>query len=293
MRRAFTLIELVVTLAIGGVAFGAFSAVVAHQERAQARLAHRIRARGQALEGLAAIARELRAASFTSGDVVAAQDSAIEFRATVASLSICEVRDATVVTALASLVTGPKVGDTLWVLAADDSGSWLPFRVGSVAVAPAGDSVACRAPPTAPGAATRRGATRERYLLGLTETPPASIHQGTAARVVRRVRYSLYRAPDGEWYFGRREWSAVLGRFETIQPVSGPYRSHAAVGAEQSGLELRYADSTASEIDPGSTGPHRIARVDIVARTRPPPADRAVRSRRDVTSVTVAPRNGP
>jgi prepilin-type N-terminal cleavage/methylation domain-containing protein len=289
VRRAFTLVELVVALAIGGVAFGSFTIVVAQQERTHARLTHRIRARAQALEGLAALVRELRAASFRSGDIVAALDSAIEFRATVASLSVCEVREGTVVTALASLISPPKVGDTLWALAADDSVRWLPSPVASVATAPAGDSIACAAPALAPGASSRGLARHSRFLLGVAE-PTLSVRQGTPLRITRRVRYSLYRAPDSQWYLGRREWSAGLGRFETIQPVSGPYRAHATAGSDQSGFELRYLDKANAEIDPAAPGPERIARIDITVRTRPPPPDRAILRRRDVTSATVTSR---
>jgi prepilin-type N-terminal cleavage/methylation domain-containing protein len=286
VRRAFTLVELVVTLAIGGIAFGAFTAVVAQQERTQARLAHRIRSRAQALEGLAALVRELRATSFGSGDIVVALDSSIEFRATVASLSVCEVRAGAVVTALASLVSPAKVGDTLWALAPDDSVRWLPSPVVSVAMAPAADSIACAASPLAPGASSRRLTPRSRYVLGVTE--PTVLREGTPLRITRRVRYSLYRAPDSEWYLGRREWSAALGRFETIQPVSGPFGAHAPAGSDQSGLELRYLDNVNAEIDAASAATDRIARIEITVRTRPPPSDRAMLRRRDVTSATVA-----
>jgi prepilin-type N-terminal cleavage/methylation domain-containing protein len=291
VRRAFTLVELVVAIAIGGVAFGAFTAVVAQQERTHSRLAYRIRARAQALEGLAPLVRELRAVSSGSGDIVAAHDSAIEFRATVATLSVCEVREAAVLTALASLVSAPKVGDTLWALMPDDSVPWLPLPLASVAMAPASDSATCVAPPTAPGASPRGLSSRHRYLLGVAEPPPASMRVGTPLQVTRRVRYSLYRAPDSHWYLGRREWSPVLGRFETIQPIGGPYRAHAAVGGDLSGLELRYLDSADEAIDPASPGPERISRIDVTVRTRPPPSDDTIRRRRDVTSATVAPRN--
>ena len=284
MRRAFTLVELVVTLAIGGIAFGAFTAVVAQQERTHAKLAHRIHARAQALEGLGALARELRAASFESGDIVAALDSAIELRATIASMLVCEARDGAVVTTLASIISPPKAGDTLWVFAPDDSGQWVPRPVASVTMASATDSIACAAPTT--GASPRGLAPRSRYVLGVVE--PTVWRAGTPLRVTRHVRYSLYRAPDSQWYLGRREWSVGLGRFETTQPVSGPFRAHAAARSGQSGLELRYLDEANGEVDPASARTERIARVEITLRTRPPPSDRAILRRRDVTSATVA-----
>jgi prepilin-type N-terminal cleavage/methylation domain-containing protein len=288
VRRAFTLVELIVALVVGGVAFGAFSAVMVNGERSHARLRHRIHARAQALAGLATLAQDLRALSPSAGDIIAAEDSAIELRATVATLSVCELRDSAAITAHASFVSPPKIGDTLWTLVVDDSTRWLPLSASGADPIAAGDSALCRLPAKAAGTPPRTSSSRQRYRLTFAQPPPVVIGPSTALRLTRHVRYSLYRAPDGQWYLGRREWSAPLGRFETIQPLSGPYRPYAASGTGLSGLELRYRDRAGQELSPPGTTD--IAAIELTIRTRPPPSDGSIR-RRDETSIVVAPRN--
>jgi hypothetical protein len=84
----------------------------------------------------------------------------------------------------------------------------------------------------------------------------------------------VYRAPDGRWYLGRREWSAAAAGFETVQPVSGPYGEYAA---------LRYFDQTGAELSSGAAATDRIATIAIALR--------GPYERREVTSITVGVRN--
>ena len=84
-------------------------------------------------------------------------------------------------------------------------------------------------------------------------------------RFTRIVRMSLYRASDGRWYLGARDWNVASGRLNTIQPVAGPLDPY-DVNPRRSGLSFRYFDDAAVELrapfDPG-----RIARVDVWARS--------------------------
>jgi hypothetical protein len=290
-RPAFTLAELVVAITVGGIAFGAFAVVVALQERAQAFLDHRIRARAQAIEGIAVLVSDLRSLSPPGGDLPAgeARDSAIELRATVGLLVACEVRDRTVVGALASFISSPRPGDSAWAYVSDDSGSaWVPLAVGDVRDQAASDSTACSLPATAAAASRSRG--DRRFLLELAR-PPSVRLTDAIVRVTRRTRYSLYRAPDKRWYLGRREFNTITGAFETIQPVSGPFRPYAPAVERASGLELRYYDTTGAEVVSGSAETHRIAKVDVTLRTPTPAEDPSLPQRRDVTSITVGLRN--
>jgi hypothetical protein len=150
----------------------------------------------------------------------------------------------------------------------------------------------CGFPATASGVIDGRRTRRPWYSLELSEPPPA-IPMGTPLRITRPARYSLYRSADGKWYLGRREWSPVQGRFETIQPVSGPYRAYDSEAGQTSGLELRYFDRSGLRVPSGSVASDRIARVSVVLRAPPPGGDGQVRERRDVASVTVALRNSP
>lgn len=291
--RGFTLAEVVVALGVGGVAIGAFALIVARQERVHAELARQVRARGQLREGITALVAELRAVSPPAGDIPpgGARDSSIEFRATIGTAVSCEVRDRALLLALASFVTSPEPGDTAWVYTETSAGTgWAPLAVGAVTTSDAALRPDCVFPFEAESIIGRRAAHR-RYSLVLAAPPAAAMPAGTPVRITRRVRYSLYRAPDARWYLGRREWSAALGRFETVQPVSGPYRVYAPPGGQLSGFELQYFDTERVEIPSGSTATDRIAEVRVTARAPPRLLDPEMHDRREMASITVGLRN--
>jgi prepilin-type N-terminal cleavage/methylation domain-containing protein len=275
--HGFTLAELVVALSLSGVALGAFAIVVAHQERAHAELSRRVREHSQSSEGIAALVAELRAVAPSAGDIPpgGARDSAIEFRATVGSLALCELRGQTIVAALASFVAPPKPGDTVWAYVdADSTAAWMPLPAAEVSSPAVGQPVECATPAAALGVIPSRRAPDLRYSLALAQPAPAGMSSGTPMRVTRQTRYSVYRAPDGRWYLGRREWSSVRGGFETIQPVSGPYGTYGA---------LRYFDEIGEELPSGTPATYRITKIAIALREP--------HERRDVTSITVGVRN--
>lgn len=288
--RGFTLTELVVALAVGGTALTAFALMVAHQERAHGELARRVRARAHLREGLAPLVTDLRAISPHAGDLPAgsARDSSVELRTTIGSAVVCEVAGQSVTAALASFVAHPEAGDTVWAYVAGDTGqTWTPLPVAAAVTLPADRTLSCPFPPRASSVVGGRRADRGPYALELVDLP-VGIGVGTPIRVTRPTSYSLYRSPDSRWYLGRREWVAARGRFETIQPVSGPFWSYAPRVHQTSGLELHYADSAGTEVTSGSAASDRVAQVTIVLRAT---ADGRIRERRDVTSITVAPRN--
>lgn len=294
--RGFTLTELLVALGVGGAAFGAFALVVARQERVHGELARRIRARAQLRDGLTALVSDLRGVSPAAGDIPVgeARDSSIQFRATVGTAVVCEIRDRTVVTGLSSFVTPPGPGDTAWAyLARDGAAAWLPLPIGDAFTPGESEASRCLFPPGAASLFHRGRGPGTRYTLSLAEVPAAPIGGGTPLRVTRVVRYSLYRAPDSRWYLGRREWSAAHARFETVQPVSGPYRPYAAPAIGTSGLELRYFDAGDVELSGGSFETTRIAQITLTLRAPTTSVDDSSRERRDVGSLTLAVRNRP
>jgi hypothetical protein len=261
-------------MGLGGVALGAFAFLVAQEERTHAELSRRVRGTSQAREGLSALITELSAVAPRGGDIPAggAADSAIEFRATVGSFHACELRGQTMIATLASFVTAPQPGDTAWLYTdAEAASEWVPLPIVDVSLLSMSDEVAC-AGPTAP--VSNRPAPRHRYAFALAQPPPPGIAALAAVRVTRHVRYSVYRAPGGGWYLGRREWSAAAGRFETVQPVSGPYAGYRA---------LRYFDETGAELSSASTATDRIAKISVSLR--------APHEWREVTPITIGLRN--
>jgi hypothetical protein len=93
------------------------------------------------------------------------------------------------------------------------------------------------------------------------------VRPGAAVRFVRRQRYSLYLASDGEWYLGYRRCNAVGASIcGTVQPVSGPYRPYNRL-QRATGLLFEYFDAAGERVDVAAS-PLAIARIDITARTK-------------------------
>lgn len=122
---------------------------------------------------------------------------------------------------------------------------------------------------------------------------PSTTPIGAVLRITRPFRYSLYRASDGAWYIGERDWNNAEGRFNPIQPVVGPF-----LGAAR-GMAFRYSDSSDASITipvpPSAIERIAMIHVDLRSQTR-----REVRAfgvdggagrRVDSTVLTVALRN--
>jgi len=77
------------------------------------------------------------------------------------------------------------------------------------------------------------------------------------------MRYSLYRASDGGWYLGQRDWNPVALRFNTIQPVAGPFLSPALRG-----LRLTYLDSLGSTLATPITDTRTIVSIHAALRAQ-------------------------
>jgi len=98
-------------------------------------------------------------------------------------------------------------------------------------------------------------------LLALDTLAPA--RPGSAIRVTRPVRYSLYKSSDGSWQLGARDWNATTARFNTIQPVAG-----ALLPPPGRGLVFSYFDSGGVAVsNPGSTSAG-LALIHIAARAQ-------------------------
>ena len=263
-RRGTTLVELLVALAIGGVVLGMVTSIGVRQQRLYGEIGRRTTAREHLRHAGAILPIDLRAASALDGDIIAgeARDTSLELRATLGSSIVCGASGTTLALVapaadsdLASFVDEPREADTLWVL--DDLESierWRTFPV-TRAWSSSGRCDATRGGP--------RGATPSSVPRLLVETgiPDAvQIPAGAPVRLTRRVRYSFYRASDGHWYLGYRDWNAGTGRLNQIQPVSGPFLSTAA------GVGFRYFDSTGAAIPDGALTTAGIARIDILLR---------------------------
>jgi hypothetical protein len=259
-----TLVELIVAMTVGGVALALIAIISLRQQRLYADIADRAALTGQLRQASAVLPIELRGASPSSGDIRDARDTVIELRSTIATAVVCDTIAGSFAlapaiagaTAFAGFLTPIAAGDTAWIFARGDSAdTWIPYPVSSVSSVTPG---ACG--PLGPKMSTAARATAR---VGLRLSAPGPIANGTGSvtRVTRPVRYSLYRGGDGRWYLGQRDWNVAAMRFNTVQPVSGPFLS-----ASSRGLVFQYLDSAGTVLPVPVTDPRSISLIQVDLR---------------------------
>lgn len=281
-RRGTALLELLLAIALAGVVLSIATASLLRQQRVHARLRGLSSSDKQLRAATMLLAGQLAELEVAAGDIASgsASDSALQFRATVATSFACE-QSAGSVSLLpergggglyAGTLSPARPGDTLWWLG--DS-TWTAARIRSVGAT----SVTCTSPLAFAGQAMRLALTPS------LDTIPA----GAPLRITRQTRYSVYRSGDGSWQLGSREWNEVTGTFSSPQPVAGPLLF--ARGTRGSGY--RYFDAMGQEIDvtAGPADVARIARIRITMRSIASGQDRGSDSVR-TDSVDVGLRRG-
>jgi hypothetical protein len=92
---------------------------------------------------------------------------------------------------------------------------------------------------------------------------------GAPVRIVKRVRYKLYReSSDSKWYLGFEEYDKSASDWTFLAPVSGPYEPYATSGG--TGIGFKFYDVDGNEIASGAATTERakIARIDLIARAK-------------------------
>jgi type II secretory pathway pseudopilin PulG len=251
-RVGSSLVELLVALGLAAVLLAAATGSMLRQQRSAHRVGVSGAAESQAGHALRLLPDELALLDAAAGDVVPGQasDSTIEVRAVVGSAVACD--SATNAVTLAPDTGGaPPLGGVARVIAAGDS-LWffdtLGWRARAV-VAASRTTSGCLRPP-APSAATTR----------LALDAPMDVGGGTPLRVTRHERWLFYRASDGRWDLGFRDWNAAGARFNSSQPVAGPFLRALRTG-ERTGF--RFYDSLGNALMPDGTNESGIARVRV------------------------------
>jgi hypothetical protein len=257
-RRGTTLIELLVALTLAALVLGTATGSMLRQHRTTTGLAHH-----------SAVERQLRAATgLTSGDLGAlaagagdlaqgeARDSTLQMRVAVATGFACKGspgRATLVVTTgddadAGGVVSSPREGDSLWWYQTRGA-LWSARRI----------TEAQSVVESCPALGGEAGPALRLRFAG-TDTLP----DGSPLRATRQLRYLLYRASDGGWQLGLREWSEVTRRFAPPQPLAGPFIRRLPSG-ERTGF--RYFDAADRELLPQPTGVDvsRVARIRITA----------------------------
>jgi type II secretory pathway pseudopilin PulG len=277
-RGGTTLVELLVALALCAVLLAAASGSLLRHQRSAHRVGALAAAESQTRHALRLLAGELAALDPAAGDIApGATDSTLELRAVVASALVCDSADSAGTlapvgggaTPLGGLARAPAPGDTLWYHTSDSLG-WRARAV----LAVARTSAACAAPATASGATDR-----------LTLDAPVGAGGGTPLRITRRERWVVYRASDGRWSLGVRDWSVAAARFLAPQPVAGPFVRVLPSG-ERTGF--RYFDAAGAALVPDGTNEGTIARVRVTALAALPGWSAADSVRRDSADASLA-----
>ena len=257
-RPGVSLIELIVVLAIVGIAAGAITRIATHQQRQYGNMASRSLALAQLRAGADVLVAELAGISPVGGDIHEGGlgRAAIIFRAPLATMVLCAQADTAAteiavagVWAVASLAGGddadvahddlPSAGDSILLYdAAADSGRATvrgPWSA-HIVTAAAGAPQSCL-----PGDST------EVAVVRATIDPPVGrpLEAHAPARAFRTARYALYRSANGQWYLGFSDCRPLVRTpvCAPLQPVAGPYMPYDGASSTLGGLVFEYLDA--------------------------------------------------
>ncbi len=261
-RRGFSLIELMVVLALSSIVIGGLMSVLVRQQRFYRGIADLIETRSQIRQAAGIIPSDLRGVSTIGGDILAVSDTSMVFWATIGQAVACvAVPGAYVISipplvlannnTLASFTMTPSAGDTVYVYhdglteaASDDA--WVPYGITgppSTSVLPCGELTG------------NADLVTERYSFSLSTPLGANLSVGTPLRFLRRTRYTLFQAQDDAWYLGYCSPDCV----GDPQPIAGPFLPG---GGANSGVSFSYQDAAGAV----TTVPASIVQVSIVVR---------------------------
>ena len=265
-----SLLEITVVLAMVGILGSTVGSLLMRQQRFYRGTSELIATRQSVRDAIDVLTTDIRGMSIADTARLLT-DSAMEFFSTVGSSVVCEVAAPSVVglppsstlpSTLTSFATQPDTGDLaiFYVDAAPPASRWYRYRI--IAFNSRAVSTTC---PVSSGLASDADVAggAKAYAVSLDAPLAAAVRPGSPIRFIRRGRYSLYRAADGESYLGYRHCNAIgTSVCGSIQPLSGPYESYSP-DPRQSGLVLEYFDRAGSD---ARSAPLSLARVDVTAR---------------------------
>ena len=257
MKRGFSVHELLISLTVMSVVFAVATHFATQQTRFFRGVAEVHAVRSQ-LDHVTEIVRNVLAnVSPATGELLVAQDSALEVRVTTGTSFVCssvpgrlDIRapSASSEGDVSAFARSPSPGDRISALLSDSLGvTWLHLQVAS----PPGAQELCAYNP-------EMGKT-----WSIATVEPMTLPPGAAVRFVRPLRLSLYRSSDNRWYLGARDWNGDALRFNAIQPVAGPLLRYQ--DGPGSGLRFLYHDNQGRQLVP-PVDPATVASVSVVAR---------------------------
>jgi hypothetical protein len=271
VRRGLSLTELVVVVAMAGLVGGTIIATITRQQRFYRGATELLYVREGVRDAMEVLSADVRGMSVADTVRVAA-DSAIEFFATIGASVVCQIAGSDVGlpsarssgNSLSAFRAEPDTGD-IALFDIDSSGvneRWERHRISGFVP----QSLAFSCPPTSRlSQQSDLDAGAEGFTVTLATPLGRDVKPGAVVRFIRRQRYSLYRAGDGEWNLGYRRCNAIgPSACGTVQPVSGPYRPYSR-DPRATGMLFEYFSSAGEALDV-ATAQLAVARIDVTAR---------------------------
>lgn len=225
-RAGFTLIELIIAVAMASIVLGAVYRILVNNQRfyrAQSQIVDVQQNVRAVAEILPAELRELDAAD---GDILAMSDTSLTIKAMRGITSICAAPDVAngKITVRNSLTYGYRAVDPT-------RDSVLVFADGNTQVSTDDTWLHAPAAVVTTGVTCTDGSAATRYTLtgmvgGIAQL--ANVTDGSPVRTFEVVNYRLYDDGTGTWWVGVRNY--VSGAWAATSPVAGPLRPRDGIG---------------------------------------------------------------
>jgi hypothetical protein len=288
-------------IALAGLVGGTIVGTITRQQRFYRGASELLYVRESVRDAMEVLSTDIRRTS-VADTVRLAADSAIEFFATIGASVVCQIvaNDVGLPAAhasgnsLSAFLAAPDTGDLALFHIEPGVGNerWERHRISGFAP----QSLASSCPPRSRlSQQSDLGVGATGFLVTLTTPLGGDVKPGGVVRFIRRARYSLYRASDGDWYLGYRRCNAIgPSACGAVQPVSGPYRAYNR-DPPLTGLLFEYFDAAGQALD-AAAAPLALARVDVTARSESenqlPGGSPIARRIADSATISIAVRKG-
>jgi len=268
-RHGFTMVELLVTMAILSVVGVVVSRLMLGQQRFYQRTSEQMGMRRELRSAMSLVPADLRSVSSSGGDLTTFDASSLTFRAVLGASAVCARPSNSALdlpplnmarTTITSWYTTPQAGDTVWAFndslsrgAEDDV--WVPLRITAVSQS----TTLC---PLSPFIDAALDVNKQRFRVSVSPNLPDSITVGSALRFTRSARFQLTAQSSGRYYLTRAEY--VGGSWQAATAVSGPYEPP---NGSNGGIRFSYFDSLGLAVTNPAQG-RDVARIDMILRAK-------------------------